>query len=80
MTQFVERMQQCMGIRALSSVDPSAPSVLIVDREYDQGRAMVNAPDVVRAVRGALAARFLPGVADARLVRFRVCALLWLCM
>lgn len=72
MTQFVERMQQCMGLRPLAPVDASSPSVLIIDREFDQGRAMVNAPDVVRAVRGMLASRFLPRVATTRLVRFRV--------
>lgn len=72
MTQYIERMQLCMGLNPGKEVNLRTPSVLLVDREYEQGRAMVNAADAMRGLRRMLHARFLPGVAETRLVRFRV--------
>ncbi len=71
-TQFIERMQHCMGLDPGQTVNVKTPSVLVVDREYEQGRAMVNAADVMRGLRRMLYRRFLPGVSETRLVRFRV--------
>ena len=60
---FRDRMADCLGFPAAARAPLQPPSIMLVDRRYSQGRALLNSYELLQALRR----RYGGGSAEVRL-------------